>query len=75
MFGNKPIANLPDRAWGKNQPVCLNHVGKNNDRKIIILRPSRSILPPGPHGFTFLHHAQRGGDEAKELLEFFQGKD
>ena len=28
----------------------------------------------GPHGFTFLHHAQRGGDDAKELLEYFQKK-
>ena len=28
----------------------------------------------GPHGFTFLHHAQRGGEDAKELLEYLQGK-
>ena len=24
----------------------------------------------GPHGFTLLHHAQRGGDDAKEVEEY-----
>ncbi|WP_299433487.1 ankyrin repeat domain-containing protein [uncultured Aquimarina sp.] len=24
----------------------------------------------GPHGFTLLHHAQRGGDDAKEVAEY-----
>lgn len=24
----------------------------------------------GPHGFTLLHHAQRGGDDAKEVVEY-----
>lgn len=28
----------------------------------------------GPHGFTFLHHAQKGGDDSKDLLEYFQNK-
>ena len=28
----------------------------------------------GPHGFTFLHHAQKGGDESKDLLEYFTNK-
>jgi hypothetical protein len=28
----------------------------------------------GPHGFTFLHHAQRGGEDARELLAYFQEK-
>ncbi|MBM3416031.1 MAG: hypothetical protein FJY20_06205 [Bacteroidetes bacterium] len=28
----------------------------------------------GAHGFTLLHHAQKGGDDAKELLEFLQSK-
>jgi ankyrin repeat protein len=28
----------------------------------------------GPHGFTLLHHATRGGEEAKELLDYFQSK-
>jgi hypothetical protein len=28
----------------------------------------------GPHGLTLLHHAQKGGDDAKELLDFLKNK-
>jgi len=28
----------------------------------------------GPHGFTLLHHAQKGGDDAKELADYLQSK-
>src|SRR5688500_1787045 len=27
----------------------------------------------GPHGLTLLHHAQRGGEQASELLAYIQG--
>jgi hypothetical protein len=27
----------------------------------------------GPHGLTLLHHAQRGGEAAAELLEHIRG--
>ncbi|MDH4057970.1 MAG: ankyrin repeat domain-containing protein [Cyclobacteriaceae bacterium] len=26
----------------------------------------------GPHGFTMLHHAQKGGDDAKKVVEYLQ---
>ncbi|MEO6289775.1 MAG: hypothetical protein ABIO76_07640 [Ginsengibacter sp.] len=29
----------------------------------------------GPHGFTFLHHAQKGVNDAKGLLEYFHGNE
>ena len=28
----------------------------------------------GPHGLTLLHHAQKGGDDSKELLDYLQNK-
>ena len=28
----------------------------------------------GPHGFTLLHHAQKGGETSKELLDYLTGK-
>ena len=28
----------------------------------------------GPHGFTLLHHAKQGGEDAAGLVEFFQSK-
>lgn len=33
------------------------------------------LLPSlGPHGFTLLHHAQKGGEPAAELLEYLKSK-
>jgi hypothetical protein len=26
----------------------------------------------GPHGFTMLHHAQKGGEESKHVAEYLQ---
>lgn len=51
--------------------------------KIEIVKPMLEAFPStlhakGPHGFTLLHHAQRGGDEAmevKELLEAMGAKE
>lgn len=48
-----------------------------------IIRPMLDFFPnvlhaKGPHGFTLLHHAIRGGDEAlevKEYLEFLGAKE
>jgi len=47
--------------------------------KTQIVKPYLETYPQylsarGPHGFTFLHHAQRGGEDAVELLEYLQGK-
>ncbi|TAI49827.1 ankyrin repeat domain-containing protein [Flagellimonas allohymeniacidonis] len=30
----------------------------------------KTIHAKGPHGFTLLHHAQKGGDEALEVKEY-----
>lgn len=43
--------------------------------QIDIVRPMLDFFPAclhakGPHGFTLLHHAQRGGDEALEVKEY-----
>jgi hypothetical protein len=43
--------------------------------KIDIVKSMLSAFPStlkalGPHGFTLLHHAQKGGDEAREVKEF-----
>ncbi len=43
--------------------------------RIDIIKPMLDLFPAalhakGPHGFTLLHHAQRGGDDAKEVSEF-----
>ena len=42
-----------------------------------IVKPMLDFFPKtlhakGPHGFTLLHHAQRGGDEAVEVKEYLE---
>ena len=32
----------------------------------------QSLHAKGPHGFTLLHHAERGGDDALEVKEYLQ---
>ncbi|WP_200831879.1 hypothetical protein [Aquimarina sp. AU474] len=43
--------------------------------RIDIIKPMLDLFPAslhaiGPHGFTLLHHAQRGGDDAQEVNDF-----
>ncbi len=43
--------------------------------RIDIIKPMLDLFPSalrakGPHGLTLLHHAQRGGEEAKEVSEY-----
>lgn len=40
-------------------------------KRMIELDPS-VLHSKGPHGFTLLHHAERGGEEAIELMEYVQ---
>lgn len=34
----------------------------------------RALHSIGPHGFTLLHHAKKGGDNARELYEYLKAK-
>ena len=72
--GNKEIANYLIKQGARTNMFVLAMLGKTN-----IVKPYLEAFPEylnarGPHGFTFLHHAQRGGEEAKEMLEYFQSK-
>ncbi|PHN08331.1 hypothetical protein CRP01_02760 [Flavilitoribacter nigricans DSM 23189 = NBRC 102662] len=45
--------------------------------KIEVVKPMLEAFPTlinakGPHGFTLLHHAVRGGDEALEVKEYLE---
>ncbi len=72
--GNKDIANYLIGAGARVNLFVLTMLGKTQ-----IVKPYLEAFPVyinarGPHGFTLLHHAQRGGEDAKELLEYIQGK-
>ena len=72
--GNKPIANYLIRLGARTNLFVLTMLGKTTIVKSYLEAFPEYISARGPHGFTFLHHAQRGGDDAKELLEYFQEK-
>ena len=72
--GNKDIANHLIKSGARANMFVLTMLGKTQ-----IVKPYLEAFPEylsarGPHGFTLLHHAQRGGEDAKELLEYLQSK-
>lgn len=72
--GNKEIANYLIEQGSRTNLFVLTMLGKTEIVKASIEAFPAYLNARGPHGLTFLHHAQRGGDAAKELLEYFQGK-
>ena len=72
--GNKDIANYLIGAGARANLFVLTMLGKTQ-----IVKPYLEAFPAyinarGPHGFTLLHHAQRGGEDAKELQKYIQSK-
>lgn len=72
--GNKDIANHLIKLGARANMFVLTMLGKTQ-----IVKPYLEMFPEyltarGPHGLTLLHHAQRGGGDAKELLEYLQSK-
>jgi hypothetical protein len=72
--GNKEIANYLVGLGARTNLFVLTMLGKINIVKSFLDAFPQYLNARGPHGFTFLHHAQKGGDDAKELLEYFQLK-
>ncbi|HEX5652773.1 MAG TPA: hypothetical protein VFX58_06855 [Chitinophagaceae bacterium] len=72
--GNKEIANYLINRGARTNMFVLTMLGKTE-----LVKPYLEMFPEyvrarGPHGLTLLHHAQRGGEEARELLEYLQSK-
>ena len=72
--GNKEIANFLISSGARTNLFVLTMLGKTEIVKLSLETFPQYINARGPHGFTFLHHAQKGGEESKELLEYFQSK-
>ena len=72
--GNKDIANYLIGHGARTNLFVLTMLGKTQIVKAYLDAYPEYLNARGPHGFTFLHHAQRGGDDAKELLDYFQWK-
>ncbi len=72
--GNKEIANHLITLGARTNMFVLTMLGKTQVVKPYLETFPQYLTARGPHGFTLLHHAQRGGEDAKELLEYLQSK-
>ena len=72
--GNKEIANYLINLGARANLFVLTMLGKTTIVKTYLETYPEYINARGPHGFTLLHHAQKGGDDAKELLDYLQSK-
>lgn len=72
--GNKDIANYLIKLGARTNMFVLTMLGKTQIVKPFLEAFPEYLTARGPHGFTLLHHAQRGGEDAKELLEYVQSK-
>ena len=72
--GNKEIANWLIEKGARTNLFVLTMLGKTSIVKAFLETFPSYLHARGPHGFTLLHHAQKGGEEAKEVLDFLTGK-
>jgi hypothetical protein len=72
--GTKDVANYLIAQGARTNLFVLTMLGKTQIVKAYLETYPEYLHAKGPHGFTLLHHAQRGGDDAKELLDYLQSK-
>ena len=72
--GNKEIANYLIGLGARTNLFVLTMLGKTQVVKSYLEMFPQYVTARGPHGLTLLHHAQKGGDDAKELLDYLQAK-
>jgi ankyrin repeat protein len=72
--GNKEIANYLIEQGARPNIFVFTMLGETAIVKSILDRYPGLLNARGAHGFTLLHHATRGGEAAKELLEYFKSK-
>lgn len=72
--GNKDIANYLIKQGARTNMFVLTMLGKTQIVQAYLESFPEYLMARGPHGFTLLHHAQRGGEDARQLLEYLQSK-
>jgi hypothetical protein len=73
-MGNKEIANYLIEKGARTNLYVLTMLGKTQLVKSYLDSYPNYLMARGPHGLTLLHHANKGGDDAKELFEYFLSK-
>ncbi len=72
--GNKQIAHYLINLGARTNMFVLTMLGKTSLVKLFLETYPELINARGPHGLTLLHHAQKGGEDAKELLDYINSK-
>jgi hypothetical protein len=72
--GNKEIANYLIAQGARPNLFVLTMLGETTIVKTAIEKYPALLNAKGPHGLTLLHHATKGGENSKELLDYFKEK-
>lgn len=72
--GNKEIARHLIGLGARTNFFVLTMLGETALVKAYLELYPQYLQARGPHGLTLLHHAQKGGEAAKELADYLQGK-
>ena len=72
--GNKEIANHLIGLGARTNLFVLTMLGKTALVKSWLELYPQYLTARGPHGLTLLHHAQKGGDQSKELADYLQAR-
>ncbi len=67
--GDREIAEYLIHQGARANIFVLTMLGMTTEVKALLATFPELLWSKGPHGLTLLHHATRGGEPAKELLE------
>ncbi|UZR97264.1 hypothetical protein [Chondrinema litorale] len=70
--GNKEIANYLIESGARVNLFVMTMLGKTDLVKPILEAYPQLINAKGAHGFTLLHHAKVGGENAKDLYDYLE---
>ena len=70
--GNKEIANYLISKGARYNIYLASMLGHLDVVKHVLTFNPALLNSKGPHGFTMLHHAQKGGEESKNVAEYLQ---
>lgn len=71
-MGLKEIANYLLDKGARADIFVLTMLGKTDPVKLMLKDYPNLLNSLGPHGFTLLHHAEKGGQDSLELFNYLQ---
>ena len=69
-MGQKETANFLIAQGARTDIFVLTMLGKTEIVKAMLSEYPNLLHSQGPHGFTLLHHAEKGGQDAEQLVEY-----